>query len=87
MTTEMDESRNLLILKTEQEQTKNRLKDQISIARNIIDNLDKNLEKGNIHLSSSDGLAGNSSSIDIYLNQYISYTRAIELFEREFKNK
>ena len=84
MTKEVNESRNLMILKSEQEQAKNRLKQQITTVRNIIDGLEKRIDGEDSYIYASSGLQGNSSSIDIYLNQYVAYTRAIELFEREF---
>lgn len=84
MTRETNESTTLINLKTQQEIAKKNLQTQISRIRRIIDNLENNLEREDFHLSSSDGLQVNSSSIDIYLNQYISYSRAIELFELEF---
>lgn len=72
---------NLMILETEKEQTKLRLKEQIRSIRYSLDNLESKLDNGE-HLYDSDGLQGNGAQIDTYLVKLVAYERAIQLFNR-----
>jgi len=78
------ENNHLMILEVEKERAEIQLKDQLSSIRRMIDNLELKLENGDhTHLYTSDGLQGNGGNIDIYLNQLVTYNRAIELFKKQ----
>ncbi|WP_024428213.1 hypothetical protein [Bacillus safensis] len=77
------ENRNLDMLEAERKIAKNRLQEQIISIKRTLDDLEFKLKKDDRYLFSSDGLMGNSNSIDIYLNQVVAYDRAIELMKSE----
>ncbi|MGG1147000.1 hypothetical protein [Bacillus wiedmannii] len=70
----------LIMLEAEKRQAEMRLKDQIKSIRYTLDNLESKLSK-NERLYESDGLQGNATNIDIYLNKMVAFERAIELFK------
>lgn len=77
-----EENRNLMILKTEREQAKIKLENQIASICNTLKNLESKLINDE-PLYVSDGLQGNANNVDIYVSQLATYDRAIELFNRQ----
>lgn len=79
-----EESKNLIILKSQKQQVEIRLNQQLDSVQNTIENLKYKLNEDQEYLSKSDGLQSNGHSIDSLLSELVTLNRAIELFEREY---
>lgn len=70
----------LMVLESERDQIKIRLKEQIRSIRHSLNNLESNLDS-NETIYESAGLQGNAIHLDVYLGKLVSYDRAIKLFK------
>lgn len=80
-----NESMQLTILKSEQTQARNRLLQQITMVRTTLDNIERTIKRNEPYMPT--GLQGSGVDIDVYLAKYDAYTRAVELFERQLRDK
>ncbi|MGN7329761.1 hypothetical protein [Bacillus altitudinis] len=79
----MKKENTLEILKTEKELAMRKLEDKITSVKRSLNNLELMIKNDNQCLFASEGLQGNTIDIDIYLNQVITFNRAIELLEEQ----